>query len=417
LAYHIQTRARARVLLATTSIGLIIAAAMGSTWLGTHLARESSLHDQAERMIEIAGQDLGEDHFLNMSAFGTEKPRGRALSTLSADEADAIDAGAMAIAMRYDPSSSPQTQGHERSAIVLAQNLISLKSREPGRKWGRMSAPAATTPIVTASLSLGSFDKTSLMKSKINSASPFTSKTTNKTDAECLTQAVYFEARGEGEAGMRAVAQVILNRVRHPNYPKTICGVVYQGAAQARNGAGCQFSFTCNGTMRTNRMEVFAWKRSQSIAKDALNGYVMKAVGTSTHFHTNYVNPVWAARMDKIATIGDHMFYQYRGSTGRLVLASDKVRPSSESDQLNVASVAAPDGNAILAAPAQAPLAADQTLTASNDAPHGDLTRTLEQQAAPTQPTTVQLSAPLKGAEARTVNETVNKPVEVAPAQ
>jgi spore germination cell wall hydrolase CwlJ-like protein len=418
LAYHIQTRARTRVLLATSSIGLIIGAAMGSTWLGTYLAREASLHDQAQRMISIAESDLDKDHFLNMSAFGFNKPKGSALTSLADLDADEIDPGAMAIAMRYDPSRAPQTQGHDRSAIVLAQNLMTLKHTPDGRKWGRMSAPASQTPVVQASMTMGAFEKPDfeksiLLKPKITSASPFASKIANKTDNDCLTQAVYYEARGEGEAGMRAVAQVILNRVRHPAYPKTICGVVYQGAMQSGQGSGCQFSFTCNGTMR-NRLEVFAWKRAKTIATDALGGYVMKAVGTSTHFHTTYVNPGWAGHMDRIATIGDHVFYQYRGASARMQLAADKVRPSSPEDQRTVTNLPAPDGNVILAA-TSAPAAAPQPLAASSEVARTDLIQTLDrQQPQATQPRAMTVGSVVTGPEARQINDALAQPEKPA---
>src|SRR5262249_50934740 len=103
-------------------------------------------------------------------------------------------------------------------------------------------------------------------------------------DLDCLTQAVYFEARGEGPGGMQAVAQVVLNRVRHPAFPKTVCGVVFQGSG----GSGCQFSFACDGSV--NRApEAGAWRRARDVAAKALSGHVMAEVGNATHFHTTAV--------------------------------------------------------------------------------------------------------------------------------
>lgn len=121
---------------------------------------------------------------------------------------------------------------------------------------------------------------------------------------ECLTTAVYYEARGEGADGMAAVAQVILNRVRHPLFPKSVCGVVYQG---------CQFSFVCGG-MRGGRNAAL-WSRSREIAEAALSGEVMGRVGTATHFHATRLNPRWPG-LSRVATIGRHVFYAYAGRRG-----------------------------------------------------------------------------------------------------
>jgi spore germination cell wall hydrolase CwlJ-like protein len=135
----------------------------------------------------------------------------------------------------------------------------------------------------------------------------------NRTRAvTCLTQAVYYEAAGEGVDGGRAVAQVILNRVRHPGFPSTVCGVVYQGADRA---TGCQFSFTCDGSMQ--RIPVPSlWARSKQIAEEALKGRVFAPVGHATHYHADYVLPYWADSLDKSVQIGRHIFYRLRSSVG-----------------------------------------------------------------------------------------------------
>ena len=96
-------------------------------------------------------------------------------------------------------------------------------------------------------------------------------------ELECLTQAVYFEARGETPAGQAAVAQVVLNRVRHPAFPKSVCAVVFQGAGRH----GCQFSFACDGSTQRGR-EAGAWRRAQTIASRALDGFVMAEVGRAS---------------------------------------------------------------------------------------------------------------------------------------
>lgn len=126
---------------------------------------------------------------------------------------------------------------------------------------------------------------------------------------DCLTAAVYYEARSQSDDGQRAVAQVVLNRVRDRAFPASVCGVVYQGAHRA---SGCQFSFTCDGSM-TGRRDPASWAHAQQIATDALSGTVYAPVGSATFYHANYVQPWWAASMDRIATVGAHIFYRWRG--------------------------------------------------------------------------------------------------------
>jgi hypothetical protein len=128
----------------------------------------------------------------------------------------------------------------------------------------------------------------------------------------CLTQAVYYEAAREGEKGQAAVAQVVLNRVRHPAYPKSICGVVYQGAARS---TGCQFTFTCDGSLRW-APEASYWKQAKAVAERALAGYVDKQVGSATHYHAQYVAPYWAPTLVKMTQVGQHIFYRWTGPWG-----------------------------------------------------------------------------------------------------
>ena len=130
---------------------------------------------------------------------------------------------------------------------------------------------------------------------------------------DCLAQAVYYEARSESEDGQRAVAQVVLNRVRHPAWPNSVCGVVYQGPMRA--GGGCQFTFTCDGSLG-RRPEGVNWARARAIAAEALAGRTYAGVGTSTHYHTSAVFPAWAPRLVKTAVIGAHNFYRLPGLGG-----------------------------------------------------------------------------------------------------
>lgn len=138
----------------------------------------------------------------------------------------------------------------------------------------------------------------------------------DSTDRErallCLSQAVYYEAGFEPAAGRRAVAQVVLNRLRHPAFPKSICGVVYQGA----NSGVCQFTFVCDGALY-RPPEPDAWRKARAIALAALAGYVESSVGEATHYHADYVAPRWAPMLAKVTQIGAHIFYRWPGAWGQ----------------------------------------------------------------------------------------------------
>ena len=129
----------------------------------------------------------------------------------------------------------------------------------------------------------------------------------------CLTQTVYYEAANEPMQGRRAVAQVVLNRMRHPAYPKSVCGVVYQGSERR---TGCQFSFTCDGSL-LRQPATSRWREAQDVARAALAGTVESSVGTATHYHADYVLPKWAFSLGKIEQLGRHIFYRFTGGWGR----------------------------------------------------------------------------------------------------
>ncbi|WP_448501473.1 cell wall hydrolase [Sphingomonas sp.] len=128
---------------------------------------------------------------------------------------------------------------------------------------------------------------------------------------DCLAAAVLYEA-GDDPVGQRAVAQVVLNRVRHPAFPKSVCGVVFQGAERQ---TGCQFTFTCDGAL-ARRYAPAAWGRAQAIAAAALDGKVERKVGTATHYHTDWVVPYWSASLDKIVEVNTHLFFRWTGWWG-----------------------------------------------------------------------------------------------------
>lgn len=130
---------------------------------------------------------------------------------------------------------------------------------------------------------------------------------------ECLTSAIYYEAGRESDAGQQAVAQVILNRVRHPVYPSSVCGVVYQGSIRQ---TGCQFTFTCDGSLARTPMRS-EWNRARKAAQAALGGAVYAPAGLATHYHANYVLPYWAPTLVKTHVEGAHLFYRWSGNWGR----------------------------------------------------------------------------------------------------
>ena len=136
---------------------------------------------------------------------------------------------------------------------------------------------------------------------------------------QCLTTAIYYEAASEPDAGQRAVAQVVLNRVAHPLWPNSVCGVVFQGSERP----GCQFSFACDGSMARAPVRMW-WDRARGVAARALAGDVYAPVGLATYYHTGAVNPVWAARQTFIGAIGAHLFYRPPGGSGGVAAFTDR---------------------------------------------------------------------------------------------
>jgi spore germination cell wall hydrolase CwlJ-like protein len=122
--------------------------------------------------------------------------------------------------------------------------------------------------------------------------------------AECLATAALYEA-GDDARGQRAVIQVILNRVRATGFPKTVCGVVYQGSARV---TGCQFSFTCDGSFARRPVHL-GWAGARRAAQRALAGYVFADVGRATHYHTDWMVPYWRDSLIKVARVRSHLFY------------------------------------------------------------------------------------------------------------
>ena len=220
---------------------------------------------------------------------------------------DNMPAGVQVIAERHDPFSMSNAPVRDRQAAEFAARLeranVAIKS------------PNVANLMLRPSLGVSQFDVAYRYGFNVSDALD------SARDLECLTQAVYYEARGESAQGQQAVAQVVLNRVRHPAFPKTVCAVVFQGASV---GHGCQFSFACDGSMH-DRREPAAWRRAETVAARALSGVTVASVGKATHFHAARLGTVWAEGMIRVAQVGLHVFYRF-GHGAPPHLAADGVQ-------------------------------------------------------------------------------------------
>lgn len=204
--------------------------------------------------------------------------------------------------IRSDP-----TLASTATAIIPPTAAASLIAATSGQELVHNRAVGDQAKLINAAMP---FSSTPIMASR-----PFDLSGSDPLDRRrallCMTQAVYYEAGFESLQGRRAVAQVILNRMRHPAFPKSICGVVYQGARDPV----CQFSFVCDGSLY-RPPALGAWKEAERIAAAAIDGFVEKSVGGATHYHADYVAPYWAPRLAKLTQIGAHIFYRWPGAWG-----------------------------------------------------------------------------------------------------
>jgi spore germination cell wall hydrolase CwlJ-like protein len=228
--------------------------------------------------------------------------RARALTTAEAQgftdialqHANGLPAGALAIAERHDPFTVSGAEQRDRQSADFAARL-------------EQSDPA---PLGVTAASLMLRPELGPDGGRLADRFRFASvgALDGARDLDCLTQAVYYESRGESPRGQAAVAQVVLNRVRHPSFPKTICAVVFQGAGLGK--ADCQFSFVCDGSMR-QPLDAGAWDKAQHVAARALSGAVVAEIGSATHFHATRLGPQWGDGLIKVATVGLHVFYKF----------------------------------------------------------------------------------------------------------
>ena len=252
--------------------------------MGVAMSASSSPRPDIDRTAEAVARATG----------GDLTPRGLKLIMAR------LDAGQLSVARRFDP--------------VL--NLPELYDLTPG--WesltlgGKPSLDAGVSGVAAQQLNAAMPNAFGALQPAL----PFDLRPATEADRKralrCLTQAVYYEAALEPTEGQEGVAQVVLNRVRDPNYPASVCGVVYQGAERT---TGCQFSFTCDGALSRAPI-AWAWDRAARVAERALAGHVATRVGTATHYHADYVHPWWAPTVAKITQVGAHIFYRWKGAPG-----------------------------------------------------------------------------------------------------
>jgi hypothetical protein len=260
-----QARAQARALVGAAAFGSLAGLVIGCAYLGGEAARSNMIRADAERFAGAATSGYSER------------------SLVAA--AGGLDRDALAIARRHDPYvvAGGAERDHQAAQFAARFASASVAGLRPGLQPTRAAAPFRMEGGLDAS-----------------------------RDLQCLTEAVYWEARGEGTNGMAAVAQVVLNRVRHPAFPKTVCGVVYQGAS-ASDG-GCQFSFACRAHPAPAGGDS-VWEHAREIASRALSGHVMAEVGQATNFHATNVAPGWMTSLQRVAQIGSHIFYRFGHSS------------------------------------------------------------------------------------------------------
>lgn len=198
----------------------------------------------------------------------------------------------------------------------------STGARRPGTRPLPVAPPADVVPEVlpmelapvTQDDARAANARIALVTKGFTAARPFVYAGTGDGRArarDCLAAAMIYEA-GDDAKGQQAVGQVIINRARHPAFPKSICGVVFQGSERT---TGCQFTFTCDGALN-RRYSDAAWTRAQATADMMLSGGTYPAVGLATHYHTDWVRPYWSDSLEKIAIVDTHLFFRWPGYWG-----------------------------------------------------------------------------------------------------
>jgi spore germination cell wall hydrolase CwlJ-like protein len=265
--------------------------------------------------------------------------------------------GAARLATRFDPA--VHTDFWDRPAAWTTLNL----GQPPTLPVGQLSQADAAL--------LNSVLPNDL--AYLEPAQPFILKATGPERERavlCMTQAVYYEAAFEPLEGQQAVAQTVINRMRHPYFPKSVCGVVYQGSEVP---IYCQFSFTCDGSLAKVPIPEY-WARAAGVAQAALNGFVAKDVGSATFYHADYVFPRWGPQMVRIVQLGAHIFYRFPGPAGEVGVLNGRYGGNELAVSITgppldaIAAARAALGSGVYAS-AIAPLSADPPGTIAVNAP------------------------------------------------
>ena len=234
------------------------------------------------------------------------------------------DAGA---AMRADPTAP---------SLVQHPWIVNMEDSFQRPDQAVLSPYASRSRDMAALTALADFDPVSLKQADTLAA-----------EHQCLSEAVYYEARSETTSGQLAVAEVVANRMRDHRYPNSICDVVYQGATRT---TGCQFTFTCDGAMALKpRGE--RWEKAQAVAAQVIMDVHEPRTGAATHYHATYVDPVWNSGLVRTEKIGLHIFYRFpRGrewADARARLDARRAREARARIQTVSADFTAPNAQAL----------------------------------------------------------------------
>ena len=277
MTFESGARANLRALIVAASLGSVVGLALGASYLAGGMAHAVSTHARIERLAGAASGGFS-DQALRA---GVNTATGSVLQ----------------MALRHDTGFVPSATRRDLQTAVLSARLerrANIDGVATGKLGVRHLALQANYAPTVAARPYPLQQSDALRDAR---------------DLDCLTRAVYYEARGETPSGQAAVAQVVLNRVRHPAFPKTVCGVVFQ---RTQGGQSCQFSFACDGSQNARR-DSTAWHRAERVAARALDGAVMTRIGNATHFHTTHVAPEWGNSLLQVAQIGLHVFYRFSG--------------------------------------------------------------------------------------------------------
>ncbi len=244
-----------------------------------------------------------------------------------------VDSENTATAVRLAFDVEPAAYGwRARAETMVAEDVFDRRAITVSARLRDNSALAGVKPFQPASLRVAS---------------------KNTREQNCLAQAIYYEARGESRQGQMAVAEVVSNRQRSGIYPNTVCGVVYQGSERV---TGCQFSFTCDGSLKA-RPRGAAWREANAISAQVLMGMVRPVTHRATHYHTVAIDPYWSASLVETARIGAHVFYRSPTKRERAILAEPHSAPETDIEVV-------PVSTATTDAPVATPVAATTDLGA-----------------------------------------------------